>query len=110
MSRSEQIDKPYYAVIFTSKLQTDHEGYDEMSSRMIDLVKQQEGFLGYESAREAIGITISYWDSLESIVSWKKNTEHLIAQQQGIATWYLSYKIRICKVEREYEFQKAGTE
>ncbi|WP_299333304.1 antibiotic biosynthesis monooxygenase [uncultured Psychroserpens sp.] len=99
-----QNNKPYYAVIFTSTQAEDTEGYSEMAQLMETLAKQQHGFLGIESARNDIGITISYWDNLESIKQWKQHTDHLIAQQQGRAQWYSWYKVRICKVERDYEF------
>jgi heme-degrading monooxygenase HmoA len=98
--------KPYYAVIFTSTL-TDHtEGYAEMGQRMVELAEKQKGFLGIDSARDTVGITVSYWDSLEAIKAWKQNSEHLIAQQKGYNQWYSWYNTRICKVEREYEFKK----
>ena len=70
------------------------------------LAKQQSGYLGMESARNEIGITVSYWESLEAIKNWKQQTEHLVAQQKGRKDWYNWYKVRICKVEREYEFNK----
>ncbi|MCP4418085.1 MAG: antibiotic biosynthesis monooxygenase [Chloroflexi bacterium] len=97
---------PYYAVIFTS-LRTEGDcGYGEMAERMIELAAQQLGFLGVESAREDVGITVSYWADLESIKAWKQNAEHLIAQEQGQAIWYEAYKTRIAKVERDYEYSK----
>ena len=46
----------------------------------------------------------SYWESLEAIKNWKANMEHLEAQEKGKTTWYKNYKVRIAKVEREYEF------
>ena len=96
--------KPYYAVIFTSTLTQKNEGYSEMAQKMEELAKTQSGFLGIDSAREAVGITVSYWESLEAIKTWKQNAEHLIAQQKGRNQWYSWYNTRICKVEREYEF------
>lgn len=98
--------KPYYAVIFTSTLTSDHEGYAEMARRMEDLAKQQPGYLDFESAREGVGITISYWESLEAIANWKAHTDHLFAQEKGRKDWYSWYKVRICLVEREYEFYR----
>lgn len=97
--------KPYFAVIFTSTITKDTEGYNEMAKKMEDLAKVQPGFLGVDSAREDVGITVSYWESLDAIKSWKQNSEHLIAQQKGRKQWYSWYNTRICKVEREYEFQ-----
>ena len=97
--------KPYYAVIFTST-QTEHtEGYSEMANKMESIAKNQSGYLGIDSARNKVGITVSYWESLEAIKNWKANTEHLFAQQKGREQWYNWYNVRICKVEREYEFK-----
>ncbi len=95
---------PYYAVIFTNFLNEDHAGYREMADLMESLVINQKGYLGHESAREGLGITISYWESLEAIQEWKANSKHLIAQKFGQEKWYKQYKTRICKVERDYEF------
>ncbi|WP_338378830.1 antibiotic biosynthesis monooxygenase [uncultured Flavobacterium sp.] len=96
----------YYAVIFTSERTAIEEGYAEMAVLMEELAKKQEGFLGVESARSEIGITVSYWKDLESINKWKQNIEHLVAQQKGRSDWYNSYTTRICLVEREYSFKK----
>lgn len=96
--------KPYFAVIFTSAQKETIEGYAEMANRMAELAKKQSGFLGMNSARNEVGITISYWESLEAIKNWKQQSEHLVAQQKGRQDWYSWYNVRICKVEREYEF------
>ena len=94
----------YYAVIFTSTRTEVEAGYAEMAIKMVELAKAQPGFIGMESARSEIGITVSYWESLEAIQNWKANMEHLEAQEKGKTTWYKNYKVRIAKVEREYEF------
>ena len=93
---------PYYAVIFTSTRTEGDDGYNEMADRMVELAQQQVGFLGLESARENIGITVSYWADLDSIKKWKANTEHIEAQKMGRESWYDSFKLRISKVERDY--------
>ncbi len=94
----------YYAVIFTS-LRTDGEkGYSDMSVRMIELAKKQPGFIGIESARETVGITVSYWESLEDIQKWRVHSEHKLAIEQGKEIWYSEFKVRICQVLREYDF------
>ena len=93
---------PYFAVIFTSTRTEGDNGYGEMSDRMVELAEQQSGFLGVESAREDVGITVSYWADLDSIKNWKANSEHLEAQKVGRRSWYDSFKVRISKVERDY--------
>ncbi len=98
--------KPYYAVIFTSKLNNEHSGYEQMSTLMEELAQKQIGYLGIESARSEIGITVSYWQTLEDIKNWKQNSDHLIAQKLGKEKWYNWYELRICKVERDYSFNK----
>lgn len=93
---------PYYAVIFTNLRTEGDLGYGEMSEKMLDLASKQPGFLGVESARDDLGITVSYWRDLESIKQWKNNLSHLSAQQKGREQWYSRYRIRIAKVETEY--------
>lgn len=97
---------PYYAVIFTSTRSDFDENYAEMAIKMEVLAKQQPGFLSVESARNEIGITVSYWESLEAIANWKHNLDHLDAQFLGRQKWYENYVVRIAKVEKEYGFEK----
>lgn len=96
--------KPYYAVIFTNTRTNADSGYADMAVEMEALAKKQPGYLGFESVRDGLGISISYWDSLEAIAGWKANSTHLLAQKGGKEKWYSWYKVRICRVEREYEF------
>ena len=98
--------KPYYAVIFTSTQSEAVEGYSEMAEQMENLAKKQKGFIKLDSARNTVGITVSYWEDVEAIKNWKANSDHLFAQQKGRELWYNWYKVRICKVEREYDFEK----
>ena len=95
---------PYYAAIFSSQRSPGDQGYESMAGKMFDLAGEQSGFLGVETVRDdkGFGITVSYWQSLEDIAAWKRNSEHLEAQSLGKEKWYDQYKIRICKVERDY--------
>lgn len=97
---------PYYAVIFTSIGTDINQGYSEMADEMEKLVATQNGFLGFESARENIGITVSYWKDLKSIQNWRDNSEHSIARENGRKLWYEYFKVRIAKVGRDYGFEK----
>ncbi|PQJ74116.1 antibiotic biosynthesis monooxygenase family protein [Polaribacter gangjinensis] len=97
---------PYYAVIFTTVVSENLEDYEKTAQKMEVLASQQKGFLGIDSARNDIGITVSYWRTLEDITAWKNNTEHTLARNLGREKWYRTYQLRICKVEREYGFLK----
>lgn len=95
---------PYYAVIFTSLRTPDDNGYEEMAEQMVEAAKLQPGYLGIESARSEIGVTVSYWQNLEDIRAWKTETSHRLAQKYGRDFWYSAYKVRVSLVERDYEF------
>ncbi len=95
---------PYYAVIFSSIRTEGDNGYAKMSDKMVNLASKQDGFLGVESVKEELGITVSYWKDLASIKNWKDNAEHSVAQAKGKTDWYKAFKIRIAKVERDYGF------
>jgi heme-degrading monooxygenase HmoA len=97
---------PYYAVIFTSTRTEGDNGYEKMADAMFELATKQPGFLGFESARNEIGVSVSYWESAEAIAAWQRNSAHLVAQQRGRADWYQAFKVRVCKVERDYGFQR----
>lgn len=99
---------PYYAVIFTAQRTDDAAGYAETAARMRALAAAQPGYLGMESADGADGweITVSYWRDLDAIRAWKAETEHRLAQQTGRARWYWRYRVRVCRVERDYGFER----
>jgi heme-degrading monooxygenase HmoA len=97
-------EPPYYAVIFTSLGREGDAGYADTAERMMELAAEQEGFLGVESVRDGLGITVSYWRDRESIARWQAEAEHREAQRLGRERWYLSYRIRIARVEEERIF------
>ena len=97
---------PYYAVIFTSLRSEGDHGYEDVARKMVELASKQPGFLGMESAREEVGITVSYWADLESIKQWKNHIEHQYAQRLGREKWYAAFTIRIARVERDDSFSR----
>jgi heme-degrading monooxygenase HmoA len=109
MPPAPTLEPPYYAVIFTSvRTPEDADGYGVMAERMEALARAQPGFLGVESARSAdgLGITVSYWDTLESIRRWGRHVEHRLAQELGRSRWYDVFRLRVCRVEADRHFVK----
>ena len=102
MPPSPIFDPPYYAVIFTSLRTASDDGYAAMAEEMEQLASAQPGFLGTDSARSDLGITVSYWKSLHDIQAWRANLDHLEAQRKGKELWYSSYTVRVAKVEYNY--------
>lgn len=72
----KNMNVPYYAVIFSSVRSDIDDGYSQTATKMVQLASKQAGFLGVESARNDIGITVSYWKDLDSIRKWKANMDH----------------------------------
>lgn len=105
-------EPPYYAVIFTSQLGPTPEGYKDTSARMMELAHQQPGFLSVEATRNeaGLGITVSYWRTLDDVAQWRKHMEHAQAQQNGRSRWYTSYDLRVAKVERHVKFERPSAE
>lgn len=97
-------------VSFTSKLNLDvvNDEYAQMADLMVSLAKQQPGFLGLESTRDPaskIGITISYWKDKTSILQWKQQHDHQLAQELGKSKFYDYFTVRVALVERDYRFE-----
>ena len=99
---------PYIAVVFTS-IRTDvEEGYEKMNELTFKELESIEGYLGYEAFidENGFGVNVSYWKDMEALKNWRDNTLHQKAQELGKEKWYTNYKLRICTVERDYEFEK----
>jgi heme-degrading monooxygenase HmoA len=93
---------PYTAVIFTSLRTDGDQGYGRMAALMEERARQEPGFLGIESAREGLGITVSYWVDDAAAAAWKQVAEHLVAQRRGRDVWYSDYQVRVATVTRSY--------
>ena len=95
---------PYYAVIFASQRTEGDRGYGHMADRMVELASKQPAFLGVESVRgtDGFGITVSYWATEADARAWKEVAEHVVAQREGRQRWYDAYRVRVCRVDREY--------
>ncbi len=94
-------EPPYYAVIFTSVRTAGDQGYAATAARMVELAAAQPGFLGADSARNDVGITVSYWRDLAAIRAWREHPEHRAAIAQAGA-WYAHYSVRVAYVERAW--------
>ncbi|KAJ3311647.1 hypothetical protein HDV04_003911 [Boothiomyces sp. JEL0838] len=94
----------YYAVIFTVVGNGVDQEHDEWSKIILEKASTVPGYLGYESAGTVAEVTVSYWKSLDAIKQWKQDTDHKYAQTKGKQEWFKEYRVRVCKVERDYSF------
>lgn len=99
---AETPEPPYTAVIFTSLRTEGDNGYAATAAEMERLAREQPGFLGIESARSGLGVTVSYWRTDDDARAWKRVAEHVEAQRRGRGEWYSAYEVRIATVTRAY--------
>ncbi len=95
-------EPPYVAVIFTSTRTDGDHGYAAMAESMNELAAQQPGFLGVKSARNGVGITVSYWVDHMAARAWKEVAAHSVAQRRGREVGYQDYRVRVATVHRDY--------
>ncbi len=91
--------------LFLPSLRTEtDEGCAEMAQQMEEAAREQPGYLGMESARSGLGITVSYWETPEAIRQWKAETSHRLAQTLWPRKMVQCLPREVCRVEREYGF------
>jgi heme-degrading monooxygenase HmoA len=98
-------DAPYTAAIFTTvrRAAAGSPEYADAARRMVELAREQPGYLGIESATsDGLGVTVSYWVSAAAARAWKEVGEHVAVQLLGRERWYADYRVRIATVERDY--------
>ncbi len=98
------------AVIFIAKRNgRDEVGYAAAADQMEQLAREQDGYLGHESARSAdgLGITVSYWRAEADAKAWRDHPDHTAVREQGRGLWYDFYSLQVCTVERSYAWNAA---
>jgi len=92
-----------YAVIFKAEFKLQDQEYSETTKWMRDLAINKYGCVKFVSVCEGEKeISISYWESEDQIRRWKRDAEHIKAQEKGKMLWYKSYSIEVCEVVRSY--------
>ena len=100
-------EPPYYAVIFVSTQTDNLDGYHAAMDRMEELVAQRPGYLGMDSARSGLGVTVSYWSDEAAITAWRDHLEHSQVRELGRERWYGSYSVQVARVERSYRWSRS---
>jgi len=91
-----------YAVIFKATVDELDEEYSRVAQRLKELAFEKYGCQNFVSVTEGNEeIAISYWETEQQILEWKKDPEHRLAQTRGREKWYKSFSIEICEVIRK---------
>jgi heme-degrading monooxygenase HmoA len=84
----------------------DSAAYEALEARMEQLLNQIPGYLGAEGFTGEAGRTLGViqFASHDALRHWRELPEHLEAQRLGREQFYARYEIRVCSVERAYDF------
>ena len=71
--------------------------------RRLQLRRTQLGIKAY-AAEDGETVAMAQFESREALLQWRDHPEHLEAQRAGRERFYASYDVRICSIERAYDF------
>ncbi len=109
-TRNQHYPAGSVAVIFASRLTgADADGYARAAAAMEALAAVQPGYLGLDSARDGLGLTISYWVDEASARAWHRHPEHAEIREAGRGRWYKDFTVHVADVTRSYGWAKSET-
>lgn len=95
-----------YAVIFASKRQdANSDLYYQHNDLLSEKVKEIPGYIkhfGIRHPETRQGVTVAYFNSLEAIDQWRKDSEHMDAKKLAKSHFYENYSVEITEVIDKY--------
>ncbi|MEN4892627.1 antibiotic biosynthesis monooxygenase [Erwinia billingiae] len=101
------------AVLFEADTVPEHQArYFQLATELKPELTDVDGFISIErfqslSTPDKI-LSLSWWRDEASVLSWKKNQRHRAAQEEGKATIFAYYRIRIASVIRDYSSESGS--
>jgi heme-degrading monooxygenase HmoA len=99
-------------IVFRTRLKDgiDEQALTALGERMFEIASAMPGFISYKDFAAADGenVSIVEFDSLETLIAWRDNPEHLAAQEHGRQKYFASYQVQICAPVRSYRFDASG--
>lgn len=101
-----------HAVIFEVQVNDGcKEEYLDIAAELRKQLGDVAGFISIERFQSLVNpeklLSLSYWESEEAILAWKKNEEHFAAQMKGRTSLFKDYRICVVKVERDYNLESS---
>jgi heme-degrading monooxygenase HmoA len=105
-SASASAENKLYAVIFKSKRQdANSELYYQHNDPLDEKIKTIPGYVKHSGIRHPEtreGVTVAYFDSLDAINKWRKDSEHMDAKKLAKSHFYENYSVEITEVIDSY--------
>ncbi|WP_137169491.1 GNAT family N-acetyltransferase [Marinomonas sp. FW-1] len=96
---------PYYGVSLSSKLMSDDLTYRIMVEKMLELVKEQPGYLDAEYSSGETDVFITYWSSKPEAEAWLNNDLQRRLLTIGENCWYEEYSLKLFEVMKDMSFK-----
>ena len=99
-----------YVIVFRSRLQPGiTEQYSRRAEEIYRRAIEMPGFIASKdfTADDGERVALIEFDSEEHLLAWRDHLEHRRAQAEGRESFYASYSLQICKVERSSTFDRA---
>jgi len=99
-----------YAVIFEVEINENKQNeYLAIAAKLKEQLVTMDGFISIERFTSLVNegklLSLSFWESQKDIIAWKKNIDHMNAQEKGRESIFKDYRIRIANVERDYTME-----
>ncbi len=86
--------------------------YLELAAGLNEEVKDFDGFLAIERFQSLSSpdryVSLSFWRDEEAVRKWRNLQKHREAQAKGRGGIFSAYRLRICKVLRDYGMESRG--
>ena len=95
--------------IFRSRLRPGVDAeYGPLAERMYRIASSLPGFVSSRDfvADDGERVAIIEFESEAAHAGWRDHPEHRRAQQRGRAEFYATYRIQVCRVDREASFPR----
>jgi len=86
----------------------DVEEYGAAFERMMALVAEVPGFVGFEgfTGEDGSELALARFETTDSIAAWRDHPEHVAIRQRGRDEFFESYNITIATVHRHYDWHR----
>lgn len=94
--------------VFRSRLKPEaQQEYAAWAARMSELARAMPGYVSHKGfvAEDGERVTIVEFESEEQVRAWANHPEHVAAKAKGRSAFYSEYRIQVCSVMRQADFQ-----
>jgi len=80
--------------------------YFTLAAELAALLPTIDGYISVERFQSVTNtgsyLSLSFWRDAQAVQTWRQQWQHQLAQQQGRAALFASYRLRVATVVRDY--------